>query len=151
LSGIEGTMSDRNDPVRDLVHLREKIESLFQDALGQSAVTAPAGTWRPPVDVWAADDRYHLRIDLPGVTADSLTLEIEGGVLHVRGERRAAEVPRDKMLRAERPHGRFSVAIALPPSCDPQGVEAHQRDGVLEIALRRVAPASAGRVRVTLR
>jgi HSP20 family protein len=146
-------MSERNDLVRDLVHLREKIEGLFQDALGRSsgsAVTAPAGTWRPPVDVWSQDDRYHLRVDLPGVAADTLTIEIEGGVLHVRGERREG-VPRDKMLRAERPHGRFSVAISLPPSCDPQGVEAHQRDGVLEIALRRVTPAAAGRVRVTLR
>ena len=147
-------MSERNDPVRDLVHLREKIEILFQDALGRSSggsVSAPSGTWRPPVDVWAQDERYHLRVDLPGVTTDSLTLEIEGGVLHVRGERREAGVPRDKMLRAERPQGRFSVAIALPPSCDPQGVEAHQRDGVLEISLRRVVPAAAGRVRVTLR
>ena len=147
-------MSERSDPVRDLVHLREKIESLFQDALGRSSgstVTAPTGAWRPPVDVWAQDDRYHLRVDLPGVAADSLTLEIEAGVLHVRGERRDVSVTRDKMLRAERPQGRFSVAIALPPSCDPQGVEAQQRDGVLEIALRRVTPAAAGRVRVTLR
>jgi HSP20 family molecular chaperone IbpA len=55
------------------------------------------------------------------------------------------------MLRAERPHGRFSVSIALPPSVDPQGVEAHHRDGVLEISLRRVASAAAGRVRVALR
>ena len=147
-------MTDRHDPVRDLVQLRERIEGLFQEALGRSAgttVTGPAGAWRPPVDVWAQDDRYHLRIDLPGVPPESLTLEIEAGVLHVRGDRRDAGIPRDQMLRAERPHGRFSVAIALPPSVDPQGVEAQQRDGVLEISLRRLAPASGARVRVALR
>jgi HSP20 family protein len=147
-------MSERQDTVRDLVHLREKIDGLFQDVLSRSSgapVVAPAGAWRPPVDVWAQDDRYHLRIDLPGVTPESLTIEVESEILHVRGERRDAGVPRERMLRAERPHGRFSLAIALPPSCDPQGVEAHQREGVLEIALRRVLPAGAGRVRVALR
>ena len=53
-------MSESSDPVRDLVHLREKIESLFQDALGRTSgpsISAPAGTWRPAVDVWAQDDR----------------------------------------------------------------------------------------------
>lgn len=146
-------MTDRHDPVRDLVQLRERIEGLFREALGRAGTTVagPAGAWRPPVDVWAQDDRYHLRVDLPGVPPESLTLEVEAGVLHVRGERRDAGVPRDQMLRAERPHGRFMVAIALPPSVDPHGVEAHQRDGVLEISLRRVAAASAGRVRVALR
>jgi len=147
-------MTDRHDPLRDLVQLRERIEGLFQEALGRSAgaaVTAPPGAWRPPVDVWAQDDRYQLRVDLPGVASESLTLEIEAGVLHVRGDRRGARGPRDQKLRAERPHGRFSVSIALPPSVDPQGVEAHHRDGVLEISLRRVASAAAGRVRVALR
>jgi HSP20 family protein len=146
-------MTDRHDPVRDLVQLRERVESLFREALGRAGTTVagPAGSWRPPVDVWAQDDRYHLRVDLPGVSPEGLTLEIEAGVLHVRGERRDAGIPRDQMLRAERPHGRFTVAIALPPSVDPDGVEAHQKDGVLEISLRRVAPASAGRVRVALR
>ena len=147
-------MTEKHDPVRDLVQLRERIEGLFQEALSRSsgaAVTATSGAWRPPVDVWAQDDRYHLRVDLPGVAPESLTLEIEAGVLHVRGDRRDAGVPREQMLRAERPHGRFSVAIALPPSVDAQGVEAQQRDGVLEISLRRVAPASSGKVRVALR
>lgn len=146
---------DHPDPVRDLMHLRERIEHLFRDALGRSAGPLEAGSvasWRPPVDVWAQGDRYHLRVDLPGVASEDVAIEVEGGVLHVRGERRGdGGVPRDRFLRAERPLGRFAVSVTLPPSVDAQGIEAKQHDGVLEITLRRVTGERAGRFRVPLR
>lgn len=144
--------TERTDPVRDLLSLRERIDHLFQDALGRTAGASEAasGAWKPPVDVWVEDGRYHLRVDLPGVAPDQVTLEIENGVLHVRGDRRES-APRDRYLRAERPHGPFSLAITLPPSIDPHGIEATQRDGVLTLALRRVQDERGGRVRVALK
>jgi HSP20 family protein len=146
---------DRWDPVRDLRHLKERVDTLFQDVFGRAGTEAAPdveGGWRPPVDVWEEGDGYHLRIDLPGVAPGDVTVEIEDGVLHVRGERRAGgAVPRAEFLRAERPDGRFALSMALPASIDPQGIEARQRDGVLEVLLRNRREDRASRVRVELK
>jgi HSP20 family protein len=146
---------DRWDPVRDLRHLKERVDTLFQDVLGRAGTEAlpeADGAWRPPVDVWAEGDSYHVRVDLPGVGPGDVSVEVEDGVLHLRGERRAGgSVPRGDYLRAERPYGRFAVSMALPSSVDPQGVEARQRDGVVEILLRSKREDRASRVRVALK
>jgi HSP20 family protein len=146
---------DRWDPVRDLRHLKERVDSLFQDVLGRAGTEAQpdaAGAWRPAVDVWEDKGSYHVRVDLPGVAPDDVTVEIDGGVLHVRGERNTdGAVPRGEFLRAERPHGRFALSMALPATVDPQGIEARQHDGVLEILVRNKRDERASRVRVELK
>jgi len=145
---------DRWDPVRDLRHLKERVDTLFQDVLGRAGTEAAheaPGSWRPPVDVWEEGDSYHVRVDLPGVAQGDVSVEIEEGVLQVRGERRTGgSVPHGEFLRAERPHGRFGLSMALPGSVDPQGIEARQRDGVLEILLRKKREERASRVKVEL-
>jgi HSP20 family protein len=143
------------DPVRDLRNLRERVDTLFQDVLGRAA-TDPAsdasGAWRPPIDAWEDGDTYVVRADLPGVAPGDVTIEVEGGVVHVRGDRLAEPpVSRDALLRSERPHGRFALALTIPPSVDPHGIEARQRDGVLEIVFRKRRAAAPGRVRIELK
>jgi len=146
---------ERWDPVRDLRHLKERVDTLFRDVLGRAEdVTAPefAGAWRPPVDVWAEGDGYQIRVDLPGVAAGDVAVEIEGGILMIRGERRTdAPVLPEDFLRAERPRGRFALSMALPDAVDPQGIDAKQKDGVLEILLRVKRGDSNRRVRVELK
>lgn len=146
---------DRWDPVRDLRHLKERVDTLFQDVLGRAGTEATPegqGAWRPPVDVWEEGGAYHVRVDLPGVAQDDVSVEIEAGVLYVRGERKAgSSVPQGEFLRAERPNGHFGLSMALPASIDPQGIEARQRDGVLEIVLRNKPDDRASRVRVELK
>jgi HSP20 family protein len=146
---------DRWDPVRDLRHLKERVDTLFQDVLGRAGTEAAPevpGEWRPPVDVWEEGDCYQVRVDLPGVATGDVSVEIEDGVLHIRGERRTGgSVPRENFLRSERPCGKFALSMALPASVDPQGIEARQRDGVLEILVRNKRDDRASRVRVELK
>jgi HSP20 family protein len=143
------------DPVRDLRNLRERVDTLFQDVLGRAS-TDPASdasaAWRPAVDAWEDGDKYVVRADLPGVAPSDVTVEVEGGVVHVRGDRLAEPpVNRDVLLRSERPHGRFALALSIPPSADPHGIEARQKDGVLEIVFRKKRAVYGGRVRIELK
>jgi HSP20 family protein len=146
---------DRWDPVRDLRHLKERVDTLFQDVMGRAGTEAAPeipGAWRPPVDVWQEGDNYQVRVDLPGVAPGDVSVEIEDGVLHIRGERRTGgSVPHGDFLREERPHGTFALSMALPATVDPQGIEARQRDGVLEILVRNKRDARSSRVRVALK
>jgi HSP20 family protein len=147
--------TDRWDPVLDLMQLKERVDDLFRDVLGRSGTLPEAqqpGIWHPSVDVWEQEGRYHLRVDLPGVQAADVTIEVDGGALRIHGERRPeASVPRDAYIRAERPDGRFALSIALPPSVDPGDIEARQKDGVLEVVLRRSSERPGARRRVDVK
>ena len=134
---------NRSDPLREMLHLRERVNGLFEEVLHRTAGAegrpelVSAG-WKPPVDLVETEDGYVFRADLPGVPADAIEERIEQGVLHIEGSREAdtGRSP-DAFLRVERPQGRFFLELSLPPSVDPSGIRASNRNGVLEIRLPR--------------
>ncbi|MDH3592552.1 MAG: Hsp20/alpha crystallin family protein, partial [Planctomycetota bacterium] len=108
-----------------------------------------ASGWRPPVDLHEEDDAYVLRTDLPGVSASEVEIRVENGSLHLLGERRMDSTPgRDAYLRVERPHGRFTVQVALPPSVDADEIRATHHNGVIEVRLPKRRARSASRIEI---
>jgi HSP20 family protein len=151
----ESTMAiQRWDPLRDLREIRERMNRLFDDAAARDprasrAETVTSTGWKPPVDVFENDDRYILRADLPGLTSSDVDIEVEDGTLVLRGERKPDPgVPSESYLRTERPHGRFSLQLALPPSIDRHGIRASHAAGVLEIVLPKRKEDAPSRVKV---
>jgi HSP20 family molecular chaperone IbpA len=79
------------------------------------------GAWLPAVDVRELPDEYIVLADLiAGARRDRL---------HTGG------VP----FRLERPTGRLLRSLRLPDGCDATELEAHIRDGVLEVRIPRAA------------
>lgn len=144
----------RWDPLRDLMDLQERMKQLFAEALSRSTGSGESDAmgatgWRPPMDLFEENDRYVLRADLPGVGARDVEVQIEGDQLVLRGERKVdANVARESYLRIERPHGKFSAQISLPPSVDAQGIRASHRNGVIEIVLPKRQEAPPSRIEV---
>jgi HSP20 family protein len=147
----------RWDPLRDLVQLRERIDRAFEDVLARSGGTAEAESlvtsgWRPPVDIFEEGAQYVLRADLPGVPPDAVQVEVEADALVLRGERKADSAGnRESYLRVERPHGKFSIQITLPPSVERSAIRASQRDGVLEVVLPKKEERAAGRMKIDVK
>jgi HSP20 family protein len=147
----------RSDPLRDLLRLQETMNRMFEDALARSGGGADAESlvtsgWRPPVDIFEQGSQYVLRADLPGVPPDGVEIEVEGEALVLRGERKPdAAVGRESHLRAERPHGKFSIQITLPPSVERSAIRASQRDGVLEVVLPKKEERAAARLKIDVK
>jgi len=144
----------RWDPLRDLMELQDRMKQLFAETLSRSGgadgePAAAADGFRPPIDLFEEHDRYVLRADLPGVAAKDLDIHVEDEVLSVRGERKVdANVARESYLRVERPHGKFSAQISLPPSVDVRTIRATQRNGVIEIVLPKRKESPPSRIEV---
>ena len=140
----------RWDPQRDLVRLQENVKQMFEELLGRSSwhgateKTTPTD-WKPPVDLLEEAGHYLLRADLPGVSAADVELRIENGNLLVHGERKIKQAA---YLRLERPTGRFSAQIALPPSVDRQNIRANHSNGVLEIMMPKRKEERTSRIEV---
>ncbi|WP_047871062.1 Hsp20/alpha crystallin family protein [Nocardiopsis sp. RV163] len=96
-----------------------------------TASTAPAAR-NAAMDAVRTQDALVVRIDLPGVPADDIDLEVEGSVLTVRAQRpeRAAE---GRVLVGERPVGAVTRRLRLGQDLDTEHIEADHTDGVLTL------------------
>ena len=87
-----------------------------------------------PMDAWREGDRFVLEFDLPGVSLDSIDLDVERNVLTVRAERVARNGDWE-MLATERQRGVFSRQLVLGDNLDLDRIEAAYRDGVLRLVV----------------
>lgn len=100
-----------------------------------------------PMDAWREGDQFIVEFDLPGVSADSLNLDVERNVVTVRAERPELESDRE-MLAAERPRGVFSRQVFLGDTLDTDRIEASYQDGVLRLAIPIAEAAKPRRIAV---
>jgi len=122
----------------ELVLLQHDVEELL-DLLTASA-QAPQGGWSPPVDVAELDDRFVVRVDVPGTPREALSIRVVGRRLLVAGAKPAhrGDERQRRYHRMERSFGTFSVEVILPGPVRLGAAVAALRAGVLEIVLPRV-------------
>ena len=87
-----------------------------------------------PMDAWREGDRFVIEFDLPGVTPDSIDLDVERNVLTVRAER-AARNGDWEPLASERPRGVFSRQLVLGDNLDLDRIAAATTRGVLRLVV----------------
>ena len=126
----------RTDPFREL-------DRWTQQVLGTAARPAVM-----PMDAWRDGEQFIVEFDLPGVSADSLDLDVERNVLTVRAERPALDQSRE-MVSAERPRGVFSRQLFLGENLDTDKIEASYHDGVLRLAIPVAEKAKPRRIEIT--
>jgi HSP20 family protein len=92
--------------------------------------------WAPRVDIREEDKRFVIEADIPGVDPKAIEINMDKGVLSIRGERQTEHKVEDgKYTRVERAHGVFHRRFALPDSANPDGIRATGKHGVLEIEI----------------
>lgn len=110
---------------------------------------ANSGTWQPAVDIREEQTQFVLYADIPGVDPQSIELEMEKGVLQLKGERRAtAAAEEGRLSHSERSAGTFQRRFALPDSADAEGITAHSGHGVLEVRIPKRTDAGPRRIPV---
>ena len=133
--------------------IRQVFDQLFEgnlldqgDADDSSVVTSQ---WIPRVDVKEEKDRFVLYADLPGIDPDDIDVSMDKGILTIKGERKGETSEQtDRYSRIERRYGSFYRRFSLPDSADPEGIQAHGRNGVLEIVIPKRAEAAPRRIQV---
>jgi HSP20 family protein len=89
----------------------------------------------PLADVVVSDEAVTVTMDVPGLSTESLEIELAGDVLTIRGERQYPQFDRDstQWYRVERGYGKFQRILQVPKGLDPDTVKASIADGVLTI------------------
>ncbi len=126
----------RTDPFRDL-------DRLSQQLWGTSSRPALMA-----MDAWRDGDEFVVEFDLPGVSPDSVDLDVERNVLTVRAERPSLNGDRE-LIAAERPRGVFSRQLILGDNLDTESVGASYSAGVLTLRIPVAEQAKPRKIQIS--
>jgi HSP20 family protein len=103
-----------------------------------------------PMDAYRKEESFLLRLDLPGVKADSVELTVEDSVLTISAERPAPpQAEGIESVIAERPFGPFSRQVVLGKQLDTEHIQASYEDGVLTVVIPVAEKAKPRRIEVS--
>jgi HSP20 family protein len=113
--------------------------SRMQDDLARwSSGDRAKNGFRPAVDIHESPEAYSLAIEVPGVKEEDLHVELENGVLTIRGERKFEKATENKdtgYRHVERSYGSFLRRFAVPDAIKSDAIEAKLDAGVLNVRL----------------
>ena len=110
--------------------------------------TRVAARYVPNVDILETPEKYVLRADIPGASAESVDIQYERGTLtiHARVEPRKRDGAR--MLLREYGIGDFHRSFQIGEGIDSSGIQAECENGVLTLHLPKSAAAKVRRIAV---
>jgi HSP20 family protein len=106
--------------------------------------------WVPPVDLVEAEDHFVLKADLPGLTEQDVSIEVQDGTLTISGERQAEHESNERgWYRIERSFGSFSRSLTLPDGVNADAITARFDNGVLEVSIPKPEERKPRRVEIS--
>jgi HSP20 family protein len=92
--------------------------------------------WDPPIETFQRGDEYVVRVDVPGLSREDITVDLGDDAVTISGERREEKnEERDGVHVSEVRYGAFARVVPLPPNARADDAQATLRDGVLEIVV----------------
>jgi HSP20 family protein len=126
----------------------DMVGRMFNDWLSPRIAGETRG-WSPAMDMIDRKNEIVLRTDLPGLEQKDIQVNVENGMLTIRGTREGEqEAKEDDYYCCERWAGSFSRTITLPPGVDPGMINATFRNGVLEVHVPKSAKAAGKTIEV---
>ena len=127
------------------VHFDHWFDSLFGDWNRPAFATSA-----PRVDVREEADGYHLEAELPGLSEQDFTVNVEENLLTI-ASKREQESQREEQgyVIRERRGGAFKRSFVLPQDADAEQISARFRDGLLTVTVPKTAKAQPKQITVT--
>ncbi len=107
--------------------------------LASSKSMRPSGRlWYPSADVYQTPDGWLVKVELAGVSAEDLEIDIQGNQLYIAGCRRdrtcAVGMSYQQM---EITYSRFEKTLEFPASIEGAKLEHNYTDGILLVYLKK--------------
>ncbi|MFI5394230.1 MAG: Hsp20/alpha crystallin family protein [Candidatus Binatia bacterium] len=135
------------DPVSGLLSLQRELERAFQNPLDLDLGVSGRGVF-PAVNIFRDRDGDVVRLEIPGVAPDHLSIEAHGRTLTIKGTRDRRGPEGASFHRRERNAGEFSRSLQLPESLDLTRAEAAYKHGVLTVRVPKKAEAEPRQITV---
>ena len=142
----------RYNPWQEMNALQRQLNRLFDDALmpdswGDFGNLAKV----PAAELSETEDEFHLKLEIPGMEAKDLDIEVTVDQVSISGERKEESLSEEKgVTRSEFRYGKFSRVIPLPTRIQNTNVTAEYKDGILNLTLPKAEEEKNKVVKVNL-
>lgn len=140
---------DSWDPFEEMDQIQKMMNRMFRDSFNRgsrgSYLTQQSLVYEPDLDVQETADAYLVRLDLPGVDKDKISVKAQNNVLTISGERKSEKEETDEksgFYRMESSFGSFMRSFPLPADADSNAMTAESKNGVLTIRLPKIKNAA---------
>jgi HSP20 family protein len=136
---MEDTMADQQE-----LAVREKRELATKEER-----TVPGRFYVPATDVYETADALTVVLEMPGVTRESVSIELKEDVLRVEARVDFAKYEGLEPVYTEYNVGHYTRSFTLSDTVDRERIGAQLADGVLTLTLPKVAEAQPRRIALT--
>ncbi|XFA72721.1 Hsp20/alpha crystallin family protein [Thermosynechococcaceae cyanobacterium Okahandja] len=141
----------RWEPFREIDTLQRQMNRLFDELLPLTKDTRNGITFVPPAEMEETGDEIRLKLEIPGMEAKDLNVEVAAEAVSISGERKSETKTEEKgVTRTEFRYGKFSRVIPLPARIQNDKVHAEYKDGVLTLTLPKAEDEKSKVVKVNI-
>jgi HSP20 family protein len=131
------------NPLQEMRTMQDRINSMFGDAFGRFSQSPDFGSifksqgFTPNIDIRDEDDRFVIKIDLPGADSSNVDITCEDQQLKISGsiDQLKEEHQDGTLLRRERRSGRFSRSIPLSAPVEADKMETRFDKGIMTVTI----------------
>lgn len=132
------------DPLHEMQQMQERMNQIFGNAFNRFDRSSnfnhlfKSSQFSPRIDVLEEDDKFIVKVDLPGVDNENINVSLEDQTLTINGsidQKKEETDEQGRLVSRERRSGKFNRAITFPIPLKPDGMTSHTEKGVLEITL----------------
>jgi HSP20 family molecular chaperone IbpA len=105
-------------------------------------------TFTPCVDIWETSEDYRLELEMPGVDAGGVDVQLEDGVLNVVGRVTPVNSEGYNRTYSEYEVGNYERSFTVANEIDAAKIQAKIKNGVLSLILPKREAAKPRRIEV---
>jgi HSP20 family protein len=94
-------------------------------------------------------ENLEIRVEVPGIKREDLSIKLQGNYLEIRGTRKTETPEGYTAHRIERGATTFTRSFTLPAEVDSAQVEATLKDGILTLVLGKAEPAKPKQITIS--
>ncbi len=141
----------RWNPWQEMNSLQRQMNRLFDDMLVPTTVVERNFTRVPAAELQETAEAIHLKLELPGIEAKNLDVQVTENAISIKGERKSETKTEEKgVTRSEFHYGKFQRVIPLPTRIQNTNVTAEYKDGILNLTLPKAEEEKNKVVKVNL-
>jgi HSP20 family protein len=139
------------EPLHSLQQMQQRMNRMMGRLIPSSNGELSALGYMPSAEISETPEDIRLKLEIPGMEAKDLNVEVTEDSVSISGERRSETKAEEKgMVRSEFHYGKFERIIPLPTNVQNDKVEAEYKNGVLTLTLPKLEGEKRKAVKINL-
>jgi HSP20 family protein len=139
----------RYNPWQEMNSIQRQLNHLFNEAMTPSELSNLNKI--PAAELTETEDAIHLKLEIPGMEAKDLNIQVMADRVAIAGERKSkTKTEENGKTRSEFHYGKFQRVIPLPARIQNTNVTADYKDGILNLTLPKLEEEKNKVVKVNL-